>query len=100
MSKIATRIVDTASAVRTKIQRRNKPTLSFPLRSLSNVTYHPRKGFLQLRGKKKTRKAASTHRQVGVLVALRGVDRKGAISLPIDNGWGTCIGGARNLQNA
>jgi len=55
MSEIATQIKDTATSVRTKIQRRSKPTLSFPLRTLSNVKYHPRQGFLQLKGKKKVR---------------------------------------------
>lgn len=53
--KIASQITDTASSVRGKIQRRSKPTLSFPLRSLSNVTYQPKRGFLQLKGKKKVR---------------------------------------------
>ena len=55
MSKLARQIKDTAANVRTKIQRRSKPTLSFPLRALSNVTYQPKRGFLQLKGKKKTR---------------------------------------------
>ena len=55
MTKVAKQIKETAAGVRTKIQRRSKPTLSFPLRSLSNVTYQPRRGFLQLKGKKKTR---------------------------------------------
>jgi len=55
VTKVAKQIKETAAGVRSKIQRRGKPTLSFPLRSLSNVTYQPRKGFLQLKGKKKTR---------------------------------------------
>ena len=55
MSKIAHQIKETATSVRTRIQRRSKPTLSFPLRSLSNVKYHPTKGFLELKGKKKVR---------------------------------------------
>ncbi len=55
MKKLAQEITKTATAVRSRIQRKGKPTLSFPLRALSNVTYHPRKGFFQLRGKKKTR---------------------------------------------
>ncbi len=54
-NKLSKQIVETAATVRGKIQRRGKPTLSFPLRSLSNVTYQPKKGFLQLKGKKKTR---------------------------------------------
>ena len=55
MSKLAGKIQETAASVRTKIQRRTKPTLSFPLRSLRNVTYQPKRGFLQLKGKKKMR---------------------------------------------
>ena len=55
MSKVANQIKQTATSVRSRIQRRSKPTLSFPLRSLSNVKYHPKKGFLELKGKKKIR---------------------------------------------
>lgn len=55
MNKLAKEITHTAGAVRTRIQRKGKPTLSFPLRALSNVSYHPKKGFFKLRGKKKTR---------------------------------------------
>jgi DNA topoisomerase-6 subunit A len=55
VNKLARQITDAAGAVRARIQRKGKPTLSFPLRSLSNVSYHPRKGFFELRGKKKTR---------------------------------------------
>ena len=55
MNKLAKQIKEQATAVRSKIQRRSKPTLSFPLRALSNVTYQPKRGFLQLKGKKKTR---------------------------------------------
>jgi DNA topoisomerase-6 subunit A len=55
VNKLAQQITDTAGAVRARIQRKSKPTLSFPLRALSNVSYHPKKGFFELRGKKKTR---------------------------------------------
>lgn len=55
MKKLTKQITEKATAVRTKIQRRGKPTLSFPLRSLSNVTYQPKQGFFKLKGKKKTR---------------------------------------------
>ena len=55
MKKLANEITKTASAVRTRIQKKGKPTLSFPLRALSNVTYQPKNGFFKLRGKKKTR---------------------------------------------
>ena len=55
MSKVVNQIKETAILVRSKIQRRSKPTLSFPLRTLSNVKYRPKRGFLELKGKKKTR---------------------------------------------
>jgi len=55
MSKLSTQIKDTAASVRNKIQKKSKPTLAFPLRSLSNVNYHPKQGFFQLKGKKKVR---------------------------------------------
>ena len=55
MNRLAQEITKRAGAVRARIQRRSKPTLSFPLRALSNVSYHPKKGFFELRGKKKTR---------------------------------------------
>lgn len=55
MNKLAQEITHTAGAVRARIQRKGKPTLSFPLRALSNVSYHPKRGFFELRGKKKTR---------------------------------------------
>jgi len=55
VSKLASQITDTAASVRDKIQHKGKPTLSFPMRALSNVTYHPKKGFFELRGKRKTR---------------------------------------------
>ena len=56
MSKnLATQITDTAESVRTKVLKRAKPSLSFPLRSLGNVKYRPRVGFFELRGQKKTR---------------------------------------------
>jgi hypothetical protein len=51
VNKLAQQITDTAGAVRARIQRKSKPTLSFPLRALSNVSYHPKKGFFELRGK-------------------------------------------------
>jgi DNA topoisomerase-6 subunit A len=55
VNRLAQEITKRAGAVRARIQRRSKPTLSFPLRALSNVSYHPKRGFFELRGKKKTR---------------------------------------------
>jgi len=48
-------IIEQATTIRGKIQRKGKPTMAFPLRALSNVSYQPKRGFLQLKGKKKIR---------------------------------------------
>ena len=55
MSKIDKQIIEQATTIRGKIQRKGKPTMAFPLRALSNVSYQPKRGFLQLKGKKKIR---------------------------------------------
>ncbi|MFQ5701887.1 MAG: DNA topoisomerase VI [Acidobacteriota bacterium] len=44
-----------ASDVHRKILARRKPSLKFPLRSLSNVKYDPKHGYLEMRGRKKER---------------------------------------------
>ncbi len=48
-------IRETARGVRDKIMKRKKPDLKLPVRSLSNVTYSPRKGFFEIGRLKKTR---------------------------------------------
>jgi len=50
MPKVVKKICGVAEAVKGKILKGNKPTMSVPVRSLSNVSYGPRKGFLQLKG--------------------------------------------------
>src|SRR6267378_1893246 len=49
------KIEKTAEEVRATILKRQKPRLRFPLRSLSNVKYDPKKGFFEMRGRKKER---------------------------------------------
>ncbi len=44
-----------AADVHQRILKKQKPSLKFPLRSLSNVKYDPKKGFLEMRGRKKER---------------------------------------------
>ena len=44
-----------AAEVHGKILRKQKPSLKFPLRSLSNVKYDPKHGYLEMRGRKKER---------------------------------------------
>jgi len=47
--KLLSEIVNCARKVQTSIHKRQKPSLSFPKRSLSNVKYSPRKGYLELK---------------------------------------------------
>ena len=49
------KIEHAAEEVRKTILKRQKPTLKFPLRSLSNVKYDPKKGHFEMRGRKKER---------------------------------------------
>src|SRR5213593_2604399 len=49
------KIESTAEEVRKTILKRQKPRLRFPLRSLSNVKYDPKKGHFEMRGRKKER---------------------------------------------
>ncbi len=44
-----------AGEIEKKIRARRKPTMKFPVRSLSNVRYHPDKGFFEIAGQKKER---------------------------------------------
>ena len=49
------RIHDEAATVRGRILKGDKPSLRFPLRSLQNVSYQPKVGFFELRGRTKER---------------------------------------------
>ena len=55
MKKMDSLIVERAQRVHDRIKKKQKPEMSFPLRSLSNVRYDPKKGYLQLKGNKKVR---------------------------------------------
>jgi DNA topoisomerase-6 subunit A len=55
MVTVIKKIKDSAAEIYEKIQRRKKPTMKFPLRALSNVKYHPKKGYFELLGQHKTR---------------------------------------------
>ena len=50
MPDVVKQIKDVAQNVRGKIMRGGKPTMSVPVRSLSNVSYKPRRGHFQLNG--------------------------------------------------
>jgi DNA topoisomerase VI subunit A len=52
---IAEKIVDSAKGVHNKIINSQKPTMSAPVRSLSNVKYHQEKGYFEMKGKNKLR---------------------------------------------
>jgi len=49
------KITDNARGIYNKILKRRKPTMSTPIRSLSNVRYHARKGHFEMLGKVKKR---------------------------------------------
>ncbi len=51
VKKIQTQAAD----VHQKILKKQTPNLKFPLRSLNNVKYDPKKGFFEMKGKKKER---------------------------------------------
>jgi len=49
------KITTEAQGVYTRIRRKQKPRMKFPIRALSNVRYRPREGYFRLRGREKTR---------------------------------------------
>ena len=54
-SAVVDQIESEARQIQNKILRRKTPSLKFPIRSLANVVYQPRKGYFQLKGRKKER---------------------------------------------
>ena len=54
-SSVAKRIRAEARGIRTKILQRETPSMKFPVRSLSNVIYRPKKGHFEIKGRKKER---------------------------------------------
>ena len=54
-SPVVDKIVDSTKDIHGKILARRKPSMKFPLRSLSNVRYTPKKGHFEMLGKKKER---------------------------------------------
>ena len=53
--KTETKIEKEAEEVLSKILKKKKPSMKFPIRSLSNVKYDPKHGFFELKGQKKER---------------------------------------------
>ncbi|MBN1787237.1 MAG: DNA topoisomerase IV subunit A [Sedimentisphaerales bacterium] len=52
---VSDKIKDTAKTIQQKILKKHKPTMSTPVRSLSNVKYSPKSGYFQMTGKNKVR---------------------------------------------
>ena len=50
MKESVKKIKDTARNVQNKINKKKKPEISIPLRSLSNINYDPKVGFFELKG--------------------------------------------------
>jgi len=48
-------IIESANEIYDAIIARKKPSMKFPLRNLQNVKYDPKKGFFELRGRRKER---------------------------------------------
>jgi DNA topoisomerase VI subunit A len=55
MNEVLTKIRATALNVKNKIEKKKKPEVSIPIRSLSNVNYDPKIGYFELKGAKKIR---------------------------------------------
>ena len=55
MTKTLKKIEESASTIHNKITKKQKPSMYFPIRALSNVKYIPKRGFLELIGQKKSR---------------------------------------------
>ena len=53
--EVVEKICAEARSVHNRIKRKGKPQMRLPIRSLSNVRYHPRTGYLQLKGRSKVR---------------------------------------------
>ncbi|HEX7879199.1 MAG TPA: DNA topoisomerase IV subunit A [Candidatus Eisenbacteria bacterium] len=52
---VSKKIVTEAEQVHSKILKRDKPSMKFPIRSLANVRYTPKQGYFEIRGLKKER---------------------------------------------
>ena len=52
---VVDKIRSEAGQIRNKILRKKTPSLKFPIRSLTNVVYQPRKGYFEIKGRKKER---------------------------------------------
>ena len=58
MSELVKKIEKEARSIRDKILRKQKPSMKFPLRSLSNVRFDPKAGYFEMGRKTKERTLA------------------------------------------
>src|SRR5258705_13731336 len=67
-------ITEVAQGIETKIEKHGKPEVSFPIRSLGNVRYDPKKGFFEIGTGKSVRawtgNTAKTFAQTLKMIAL------------------------------
>ncbi len=54
-TKVVRKIKSEARGIQEKILGRKSPSMKFPVRSLANVVYRPKKGYFQMKGRKKER---------------------------------------------
>jgi DNA topoisomerase-6 subunit A len=54
-NKVVKQIKTEAGRIKRAITGGKKPAMKFPLRALSNVRYHPKRGFFEMKGRKKER---------------------------------------------
>jgi DNA topoisomerase-6 subunit A len=70
-------IVDTAQHVRSDILKKHKPDLSFPVRSLGNVSYSQKKGYFEIGRQRKTRTlTVNTVRSFAQTLRLMGLSKE------------------------
>ncbi|MBM4051063.1 MAG: DNA topoisomerase VI, partial [Planctomycetes bacterium] len=74
MSNMVKKIEASAGVIHEKIRKKQKPSMSFPVRSLCNVKFRPNVGYFELKGQKKTRtltvNTAKTFAQTLRMIAL------------------------------
>ena len=75
MSGLLKQIEKEAKAIRDKILKRQKPSMRFPLRNLSNVKFDPRAGFFEMGRKTKERKSLQSS-DVALLMKKHQMKRK------------------------
>ena len=77
VKKVLDEIKSTAEDIYKKIKKKKQPTLSTPIRALSNVSYNVKDGFFELNGKEKTRTlTASTVKSFAQTLRMMGLSKE------------------------